>query len=147
MPTVPTFAVRETDVSRTTNVGTWLRKCNGGQKYIWSTCAGSTLSDRLVSLGHPWNTSEHHGTTVLRGLREAWIRPPWCRETLVLMLFLQSEHLVNEIHWNTFQFLYQIKRNKIIQTISLLFWNYSVFSLVPKVTENYYHKLINFIWK
>ena len=38
MPTVPTFAVRETDVSRTANVGTvgknWFRKCNGGQKWI-----------------------------------------------------------------------------------------------------------------
>ena len=34
MPTVPTFAVRETDVSRTANVGTWLRKRNGGQKWV-----------------------------------------------------------------------------------------------------------------
>ena len=38
MPTVPTFAVRETDVSRTSNVGTvgknWFRKRNGGQKLV-----------------------------------------------------------------------------------------------------------------
>ena len=34
MPTVPTFAVRETSVSRTANVGNWLRKRNGGQKWV-----------------------------------------------------------------------------------------------------------------
>jgi len=38
MPTFQTFAVRETDVSRTANVGTvgknWLRKRNGGQKCV-----------------------------------------------------------------------------------------------------------------
>ena len=38
MPTVPTFAVQETDVSRTANVGTvgknWLRRRNGGQKWV-----------------------------------------------------------------------------------------------------------------
>ena len=38
MPTVPTFALRETDVSRTANVGTVgknrLRKRNGGQKWV-----------------------------------------------------------------------------------------------------------------
>ena len=34
MPTVPTFAVRETWVSQTANVGTWLRKRNGGQKWV-----------------------------------------------------------------------------------------------------------------
>ena len=32
LPTVPIFAVRKTDASRTANVGTWLRKRNGGQK-------------------------------------------------------------------------------------------------------------------
>ena len=31
---VPTFAVRETDVSRTANVGGWLRKRNDGQRWV-----------------------------------------------------------------------------------------------------------------
>ena len=38
LPTVPTFAVRETLVSWTANVGmvskSWLRKRNGGQKWV-----------------------------------------------------------------------------------------------------------------
>ena len=49
MPTVPTFAVRETDVSRTANVGTvsknWLRKCNGGQE-----CYNSASNMRKIAL-------------------------------------------------------------------------------------------------
>ena len=45
MPTVPTFAVRETLVSRTANVGTWLRKRNGGQK--WVKAARETSASRL----------------------------------------------------------------------------------------------------
>ena len=48
MPTVPTYAVRETDVSRTAYVGTvgknWLRKRNGGQKWVnWIWLVGMNL--------------------------------------------------------------------------------------------------------
>ena len=50
IPTVPTFAVRETDVSRTANVGTWLRKRNGGQK--WVNRVSMTTRGSIFSYGN-----------------------------------------------------------------------------------------------